>query len=367
MKAVRKMEVAEPAAIVMSEAEKKRYYDELTRLGLVPFWEIRKTLIPHEPQTATQPHIWRIQDVRNHIGMSGEHVDVMGAERRALAMENPGLRGTYGVTQNLFASYQLVMPGEVAYNHRHVPAAFRFVIEGEGAHSVVAGEKFYLKPGDVLIAPNMAWHDHGNESQSPVLWIDGLDIQLVSHFGSTFKHMTPEQPEGPIVRPLNDGLSRYGAGVIPLGYSASKEVPASPMYHYPFERTKGALEALRKAKDIDACHGYKVRYINPTNGDDAFPTMSLFLQLVPGGFDALPYRSTDDAVYIVVQGSGKTVFDDRTIEWGPNDVFVVPCWQRHRHVASSGDAVLFSFSDRVAQQKLGLWMEHRGNDPYPFS
>jgi len=361
-----KSPAAEPTSIVMSEAQKKTYYSDLERLGLVPFWEIRKVLIPHHPQTATARHIWRIEDVRSYIGTSGKHVDVKGAERRALAMENPGLRGTYGVTQTMFASYQLVMPGEVAYNHRHSPAAFRFVIEGEGAHSVVAGEKFYLKSGDVLITPNMAWHDHGNESKSPVLWIDGLDIPLVGHFGATWKHMTPETPEGPVVRPNGDGLNRYASGVVPVGFKPSKKVPASPTYHYPYERTRGALEAMRRAGDIDACHGFKVRYINPTNGDDAFPTMSLFLQLVPKGFDALPYRSSDDMVYIVAEGAGKTVFDDGAIEWKKNDVFVVPCWHRHRHVPAGADAVLFSFSDRIAQEKLGLWVEHRADQPAPF-
>ena len=43
-----------------------------------------------------------------------------------------------------------------------------------------------------------------------------------------------------------------------------------------------------------------------------------------------------------------------------DDVFMVPAWARHSHHASE-DAVLFSFSDRVVQEKLGLWREQRGN------
>ena len=48
-------------------------------------------------------------------------------------------------------------------------------------------------------------------------------------------------------------------------------------------------------------------------------------------------------------------------EWSPRDVFVVPSWLRHYHEADD-DAVLFSFSDRPVQEKLGLWREQRGNE-----
>jgi gentisate 1,2-dioxygenase len=44
------------------------------------------------------------------------------------------------------------------------------------------------------------------------------------------------------------------------------------------------------------------------------------------------------------------------IDFGPRDVFVVPGWYRHR-IESAGGALLFSVSDRAAQQRLGLWRE----------
>jgi gentisate 1,2-dioxygenase len=48
-----------------------------------------------------------------------------------------------------------------------------------------------------------------------------------------------------------------------------------------------------------------------------------------------------------------------TLAWEPGDTFVVPSWQTHTHTARE-EAVLFSFSDRVVQEKLGLWREERG-------
>ncbi|MFO1351715.1 MAG: cupin domain-containing protein [Gammaproteobacteria bacterium] len=116
---------------------------------------------------------------------------------------------------------------------------------------------------------------------------------------------------------------------------------------------------MRRRAAWDACHGLKLKYVNPVNGDYAMPTMATFMQLLPKGFETAPYRATDAAVYSVVEGTGHTLVGDQRFDWGKRDTFVIPSWRQHRHVADV-DAVLFSFSDRAIQQKLGLWREDRG-------
>ena len=64
---------------------------------------------------------------------------------------------------------------------------------------------------------------------------------------------------------------------------------------------------------------------------------------------------------MAIEGRGETRIGEQIFAWGPRDVFVVPSWARHAHGASE-DAVLFSFSDRVVQEKLGLWREARDAD-----
>jgi gentisate 1,2-dioxygenase len=86
--------------------------------------------------------------------------------------------------------------------------------------------------------------------------------------------------------------------------------------------------------------------------------MATFMQLLPKGFAGAPYRSTDGTVCVCVEGRGETRIGGETFAWGPRDVFMVPSWARHSHRADS-DAVLFSFSDRPVQEKLGLWREER--------
>jgi gentisate 1,2-dioxygenase len=103
-----------------------------------------------------------------------------------------------------------------------------------------------------------------------------------------------------------------------------------------------------------------LRYVNPASGEFAMPTIATFVQLLPTGFASQPYRSTDGTVFVIVEGKGETRIGDKTFAWEPHDIFVVPSWMTHTHHAKS-EAVLFSFSDRVVQEKLGLWREARGN------
>ena len=71
-------------------------------------------------------------------------------QRRVLILENPGLRGKSRITTSLYAGVQLVLPSEVAPAHRHTQSALRFVLEGEGAHTAVNGERLPCGMGILL-------------------------------------------------------------------------------------------------------------------------------------------------------------------------------------------------------------------------
>ncbi|MCP4392509.1 MAG: hypothetical protein GY802_29730 [Gammaproteobacteria bacterium] len=83
-----------------------------------------------------------------------------------------------------------------------------------------------------------------------------------------------------------------------------------------------------------------------------------FLQLLPQGFRTEAYRSTDATVFVATEGSGRTTIDDQEFAWGPRDILVAPSWKWIVHEADD-ETVSFSYSDRVAQQKLGFWREQR--------
>ncbi len=189
-----------------------------------------------------------------------------------------------------------------------------------------------------------------------MVWLDGLDIPIVRFLGASFAE--PGQRREPDRgRPAGDALARYGANMLPVDFRPRGL--SSPVFSYPYARSREALAALARAGAPDACHGHKMRYVNPATGDHAMPTIGAFLQLLPAGFDTDDYRATDGTIYVAVEGEGRTMVGDTVIAWKPRDIFVVPGWHRHRHLATS-EAVLFSFSDRPVQEKLGLWREERG-------
>jgi gentisate 1,2-dioxygenase len=341
-----------------TDAQTRRaYYDRIADQHLAPLWEVLSGLVPREPKTAVQPMVWHYDDIRDAIMESGNLITAKEAIRRVLVLENPGLPGQSRITNTLYAGLQLILPGEVAPAHRHTQSALRFIVEGKGAYTAVEGEKTTMQPGDFVITPPWTWHDHGNESDEPMVWLDGLDVPLIAFLETGFAEDLEEDSQ-PLTRPEGDALARYGSGLLPVGYEHTGRT--SPVFNYPYERTREALETMRASDEWDPCHGLKLRYVNPATGDYAMPTMATFMQLLPKGFSTAPYRSTDAMVYSVVEGSGRTRVGEQELSWGPRDTFVIPAWQHHHH-ESDGDAVLFSFSDRPVQDKLGLWREDRGN------
>lgn len=345
----------------MSEAAltpaRQVFYDKIDTHHMTPLWSVLSALVTKEPGSGCRPHLWPYEQARQFLMEAGDLITASEAERRVLILENPGLRGQSRITTSLYGGLQLILPGEVAPSHRHTQSALRFIVEGEGAHTAVAGEKTIMREGDFVITPNWAWHDHGNDSDKPVVWLDGLDIPLVQFLDASFADQL-QQEEQPLSRNTGDAPARYGAGLLPVDFE-SKGL-SSPIFNYPYDRTREALEVMRREDEWDPCHGLKMRYVNPVDGDFAMPTIATFMQLLPKGFETSLYRSTDATVFVPVEGTGKTFINGEAFSWGPRDVFVVPSWHSVKHEAAA-DSVLFSFSDRAVQQKLGLWRENRGN------
>ncbi|MDE2582096.1 MAG: gentisate 1,2-dioxygenase [Rhodospirillales bacterium] len=337
--------------------ERQAFYDAIAPHHLAPLWESLHQLVSRTPATPTVPAHWDYDAVvRPYLMQSGGLITAKEAERRVLILENPGLPGQAAITRSLYAGLQLILPGEVAPAHRHSQSALRFIIEGHGAYTAVEGERALMEPGDFVITPAWTWHDHGNETATPMVWLDGLDIPLVRMFDASFAEPAHADSQA-VARPPGDSLARFGHNMLPVDWRPSR--PASPVFSYPYARSREALAQLARNGAPDACHGHKLRYVNPASGGAPMPTIGAFLQLLPGGFATAPYRSTDGTVFSVVEGEGETIIGDTAIRWKPRDVFVVPAWHRHTHHAAR-EAVLFSFSDRPVQEVLGLWREARG-------
>ena len=332
--------------------ERQEFYERLNQKSAAPLWEVLGDIVRTEPRSACVPALWDYDELRPLVMESGKLITAKEAERRVLILENPAYRGASRITQSLYAGMQLVLPGEIAPTHHHTASALRFVIEGEGAYTAVDGERTTMHPGDFILTPSWTYHDHGNPSEQPVVWLDGLDIPIVNFFDTSFAEHYPQEMQ-PVTRKEGDALVRYGANLLPLEFNARTP---SPLLTYSYARSREALEQLYRNGPVDACHGVKMQYINPATGGYPILTIGAFIQLLPSGFRGATYRSTDATIYCVVEGRGRTQAGGVSLAWKERDIFVVPSWYSVSHQADS-HAVLFSFSDRPAQKALGLWRE----------
>ncbi len=341
--------------------ERRSFYEQIDRFSMTPLWEVLDALVTPVPASPCLPHIWRYDDARPHLMKSGELITAQEAVRRVLVLENPGMRGDSCATRSLYAGLQLILPGEVAPAHRHTQSALRFVVEGRGAYTAVDGERRTMEPGDFIITPSWTWHDHGNPSDEPVVWLDGLDIPVVRFLDAGFAENLPDDTQ-PVSHDEGRSLTRYANNMVPVGYEP--ESLTSPIFAYPYAQSRATLHDMAGHENPDPAHGYKMQFINPVTGSYAMPTMATFMQLLPTDTHTTAYRSTDGTVYSVVEGSGEVEVGEGdgkvVMAFGPRDHFVVPSWAPSRFRTET-DTVLFSFSDRPMQKALGLWREDRGN------
>jgi gentisate 1,2-dioxygenase len=335
-------------------------YAEMAPQHLFPLWEVLHALVTATPRSPVQPHLWRYDAARAHLLRAGDLITAEQAERRVLILENPGLPGSSSVTTSLYAGLQLILPGEVAPCHRHTQCALRFVMEGDGAFTALDGEKAIMRPFDLVLTPNWQWHDHGNDSGQPMIWLDGLDIPTVRHFAASFAERLPDDAMAHAeTAPPGDTLARYGRNLRPFGGTAAARRPARlPLFHYPYAEWRESLAAMTRAGDPDSHLGHALEFINPADGGPVMPTIAAHVRLLPTGFRTRPRRATDAAVLVVVEGAGTARVGERDFVLAPRDLLVVPSWECVVLEATS-ELVLFGYSDAAAQHKLGLWREAR--------
>src|SRR5262245_50423757 len=242
-------------------AQLEDLYAEMRPHSLYPLWQLRSILVTPIPGSAAKPWKWGYGSARDYLMRAGELISAEKAERRVLILENPGLPGSSAITTSLYAGLQLILPGEVAPCHRHTPCALRFVLEGDGAYTAVDGEKVMMRPFDLVLTPNWQWHDHGNHSSAPMIWLDGLDIPTVRHFDAGFLEHLGQSSHPETAQP-GDSAARYGHNMRPMRGSDADRRPAhQPLFHYPHTQWNGALREMAEADAPDPHLGHALEFL----------------------------------------------------------------------------------------------------------
>jgi len=346
------------------------YRDELTKRNLVPLWpSLRGVLPPNIPTRKTQTTHWPYAEIRELLIRAGELTPIEKAERRVLVLANPG----HGLTNMqasaaMYLGMQLLLPGEIAPVHRHTPNAVRMVVEGEGAWTLVGGEKCPMQRGDLILTPTGLWHEHGHDGQDPVIWLDVLDLPLV-YYTETSYHL-----EGPS-QSVSEGqgfksFARGGLVPTPIFQPSSK---AYPMLRYPWADAKAALlslsEALseRKGKgegesEIESKgEAVLLTYVNPETGADVENILGFYaLMLRPAETLRLPARSPAQ-VFHQIEGQTDVQVEATDFTLVEADTCCAPGYTvvTLKNRSATTPAFLFVADEAPLHRKLGVY-ENRG-------
>lgn len=334
------------------------YYEELAEYDAGALWTVANDIEPWEPKAHSIPMIWRYRQLRPLVLRSLELVRPEEAGRRVVMLVNPKRHDVSAAVGLLYTGLQVMNPGEAASAHRHMASALRFIIEGDGAYTIVEGERVTLERNDFVITPNGTWHEHGNDSGSgPCIWQDGLDIPLINTLEANFYEVHPDLHQR-VGRPLNASCKTYGhAGVRPLEPDWRKAY--SPLLKYSWSHTYEALCQYAQASEGSPFDGLMLEYVNPITGGPVMPTMGAHMQMLRAGQATRAHRHTGNVIYHVAKGRGYSIIAGQRFDWEEHDIFCVPSWAWHEHVNLSrdDDACLFSFNDFPVMKSLSIYRE----------
>ena len=317
--------------------------------NVTPLWETTA----HKPaDTTPRAYHWKWQVLRPLIDQAIEVIGMENAERRVLALTNPDAIGGRNTTTNLNGCLQVLMPGESARPHRHTPNALRFVLEGGGATTVVDGKSCPMAEGDLIITPGMSWHQHSHAGTAPIVWFDALDVPLHQYLGTAV--FEPGPPKN-LPEPIDDAAFTVPNIVPELPGTASGY---SPVFRYPWAASVEALRAAPLARD----RARKIRYVNPMTGGPVMSLLDCYMTRIEAGAETIPYRTTNNAVGVVVEGAGTSQIGDETFAWQPKDIFSMPHGNWVSHRCDNDSATLFVVTDREVLRRLDLLIEEYGNE-----
>ena len=180
-----------------------------------------------------------------------------------------------------------------------------------------------MERGDLVLTPSSEFHDHGNESNEPMIWLDGLDLPLMHLMPLNFSQPYHQQqyPSKPAA-----GLSRL---------------------RYPWPEMQAQLDAV-------AGPFAEIDYVHRETGGAISATMGASALRIDAGATSGKIRETASGVYHVYSGSGSTKAGDQTIAWKQGDTFCIPLWTPYEHRADA-QTYLFRFDDRPLLRAMGWY------------
>jgi len=354
------------------DARLEALYARLAAHDLAPYWATGGPAGNDEDGQVLKgrkaaPYLWRYADIEPILFEAAELITMEDSERRSVVLVNPGLAPVRATVTSLYTAYRLNDPNEIMPPHRHSINAVRIGLTGRQNFTGVEGENITFGPGDLVLTPADAWHNHGNHGDDFAVNVSVLDLPLSEFLNAAaFEHGYAEEEEDgrPVAR--REQTARYAEDYSHRVYGTAGLLPRfldhrrgtglhSPMYVYRWDETRALLERFRdhEGSPWDAI---LLEYRDPATGRAPYPTMTFFGQMLRPGEKTLPQTQNASLVCIAFEGAGRTVVDGVALEWKPFDAFAVPggTWFHHENASAGDDAVLFVASDEPTLRALGF-------------
>lgn len=335
----------------------RQYRDKLDEMNLLPAWTLLRAVLPvgAPAQQALATH-WNYAQLRPLMLEAGRLVPMERAERRVLGYVNPGLpRERLSTMPSIFFGLQMIMPGERAPNHKHIPAAARIILEGKGAYTTVDDEKLRMEEGDLILTPPLHWHDHGNEGAEPVIWMDVLDHPLAVPLDVSY--ITVGQLADSYNERPDAGDTLYSCpGLVPYR-GPGRLAPDYPMRRFRWKRVRAALLATGEVQGRD--EPVHLRYCNPETGASALKSLEFSARLLRPGETVKIARSSLNRVFQMMEGRAELLVNDRTFACDTHDTIAAPTFAAVtlRNTSTATPCFILQVDDGPAQFKLGFYEE----------
>ena len=348
-------------------------YNKLDELDLAAYWAVENAKNDHDEDgqvlkgNKALPFIWKYAEIEPLLYEAADLISMDDSERRSIVLVNPGMAPVRATVSTLYTAYRLNDPREIMPPHRHSINAVRIGLTGNQNFTGVEGEPITFGPGDVVLPPADASHNHGNHGDDFAVNVSILDLPLSEVLNAAaFEHDYKEEQDGELIV-RSEQTARYSddhshktygfGGLRPRFLKHDRGTGRhSPMYVYRWDHTRELLESFRD-HDGNPWDGIQVEYTDPVSGKTAYPTMTFFGQLLRPGEKTLKQQQNASQIVFPFHGKGHSIVGGKRFDWEPFDAVSLPGGQWYEHVngSDSEDAVLFVASDEPTLKTLGFY------------
>lgn len=333
----------------------------LDQLHLTPLWEISQEELAQRREKL-ETAIWHWEDVRTAVESLAEEVP-SDVRARVTVPVNPTYDGA--LSHTISVGIETAPPGDMTPAHRHSGHFLRFAIDGHPEMTTaVGGEEFPMRNRDLVTIPPWTMHGHVNETEEEVSWlvVDDTPLRIGAlNIGNLFERNDEDRQA--ISRSQGYHRSLYGNyrlsdenAELPGALDGSRY--PTPPFRFSWDDMADAVEYAEDNERAWSQHdGVVVQYANPARGNPPlYPTYGVRVHRLLDGVATEPHRHNATEVFYVIEGTGETTVEDRTLEWSERDIFVVPTYKTHSHNPDN-EATLLTLTDRPLLEALNSYHE----------